>query len=203
MSSGRFGKLAWVRVQWLTLSEANRTGALSWKRNRGDAGGVLTLLGTHLLYLLEWLCGPIASLSGTSFVRPPGDGSAIDERVADDSAELTFEFVSGASGNATVSNASADSRVHGWELVFDKGTITLQNDAHDYMRGFRVTTTDASGNHLEFVDTSSMGGDGRLAPFVRLASRFVASVRASEPVKPDFADAARVAELAAEVRSRT
>jgi predicted dehydrogenase len=198
----RFGKLMEVHVEWLTMSEANRTSARSWKRSRSENGGVVTLLGTHVLYLLEWLCGPIATLEGESFVRSQGAHAPLSERAADDSAALTFKYASGALGRANVSNASIDSRTHSWELVFEEGTITLKNDTRDYMRGFRVESTDESGTRSEFVDTSSPEGDGRLPAFVRLASRFVAAVRASEPMKPDFEDAARVATLASLIHSR-
>jgi predicted dehydrogenase len=202
VTSGRFGTLTRVKVQWLTMSAANRTGAWSWKRDPHQDGGVMTLLGTHLLYLLEWMCGPVATLAGESFVRSPGLGIPVEATEAANSAELMFEFASGALGRATVSNAWADSRVHSWQFVFEEATITLQNDTNDYMRGFRVTTTDQSGAHLDVLDTSSTEADGRLAPFVRLASRFVSAVRAGESVKPDFSDAARVAELAALVHPR-
>ncbi|MCY3916885.1 MAG: Gfo/Idh/MocA family oxidoreductase [Chloroflexi bacterium] len=79
-----------------------RAGDYLWRFDRGIAGsGIIGDLGSHFLYLAEWLYGEIKAITcrlGFTVPRPPLDpaGNAYD--VLDDSCMLTLEFCNGAYG---------------------------------------------------------------------------------------------------------
>ena len=79
-----------------------RDGDYRWRFDRKIAGsGVLGDLGSHFLYLAEWLYGEISAITcrlGYTVPRPPVDPDGEPYEVLDDSCMLTLEFVSGALG---------------------------------------------------------------------------------------------------------
>jgi len=109
--SGRFGSLRRIDVVWLSWSYALANGIRNWKLDSRD-GGALNLFGSHALHMAEWLFGPLHALTarlGDDFVRsgaPPGAFPA------DDTVELTGDFVSGARLTALISNAAPGAPTH-------------------------------------------------------------------------------------------
>ena len=195
LRSRELGAVRRVQVTWLVQSLAQRNHVWSWKADRQRGGGVTTLLGSHLFYLAEWLFGDIrelvsrASSSATAAFTPEG------AEPADDTVDLWASFASGATLSATYGNAAPAGPGHRWECVCEQGTITLHNPTSDYMAGFELTIRTPAQTRVEFRDTPVATVDGRLAPFARLASRFVAAVRNSGTMQPDFAAALRVQEM--------
>lgn len=60
LQRAEIGPIERVAVEWTTRSHAHRHRLWSWKTDAAGNGGVLTLLGTHVLFLLEWLFERIA-----------------------------------------------------------------------------------------------------------------------------------------------
>lgn len=79
-----------------------REGDYRWRFDKSIAGsGVIGDLGTHFLYIAEWLYGEISALTcrlGFSVARPPLDPHGQPYEVTDDSCMLTLEFANGAYG---------------------------------------------------------------------------------------------------------
>lgn len=79
-----------------------RAGDYRWRFDRKIAGsGVIGDLGSHFLYLAEWLFGDIQAITcrlGFTVPRPPVDPGGEPYDVLDDSCMLTLEFASGALG---------------------------------------------------------------------------------------------------------
>ena len=79
-----------------------REGDYRWRFDRRIAGsGVVGDLGSHFLYLAEWLYGEIAAITcrlSHIVARPAKDPQGSPYPVADDSCMLTVEFTSGAMG---------------------------------------------------------------------------------------------------------
>ncbi|HEX3865266.1 MAG TPA: Gfo/Idh/MocA family oxidoreductase, partial [Gemmatimonadaceae bacterium] len=199
ISSHALGDIRQIRVRWFMESSARRLGRWSWKRDRALGGGVMTLLGTHLLYLLEWLCGPIEALDGVSRVLAAAPDVPRGRVEADDTLDARFTFRSGATGEASMSNAISESHEQRWEIDFEHGHALLMNATSDHMRGFSLRIDDRNAI-ATFEDEDAPAVDGRLAPFARLATRFVEHARAGRATRPDFTSAVRVAQLAALVR---
>lgn len=198
--SGVLGQPRHVQVVWLTESWAHRNKAWSWKTDAARGGGATTLLGSHLFFLAEWLLGRVVSVSArigaaaTTAFAPPG------ARPADDLVHCRMEYPSGAVFAATFGNANPGTTVHRWTVVFDGGTVTVENLMSDYMAGFGLTVSGGVLDGERLAETSSEG-DGRLQPFSRLAGRFMDAVRSGRPMYPDLAVGTRALAIDAAVRS--
>jgi predicted dehydrogenase len=197
----KLGDLRHIQVTWLNESWVHRSGGWSWKTDADRDGGVLNLFGTHVLYLMEWLAGPVVSLSArmdsrvTAQLKPDDDA-----RAAEDLVHATFDHASGAVTSITVGNANPGLTAHRWIVVGSAGTAVIDNSTRDYMGGFRLVATNALGDTLLEMSEPATDGDGRLPPFKRLAERFVAAVRAGATCRPGFDEGARVQLLVDAIR---
>lgn len=197
----KLGDLRHIQVTWLNESWVHRSGTWSWKTDARRDGGVLNLFGAHVLYLMEWLVGPVVALcarldSRVTAQLKPNDGA----RAAEDLVHAMFDHASGAVTSITIGNANPGLTAHRWTVVGSAGTAVIDNSTRDYMGGFRLVATSASGELLSDVSEPVSDGDGRLPPFRRLAERFVAAVRAGTTCYPGFGEGARVQLLVDAVR---
>jgi predicted dehydrogenase len=194
--AGAIGPIRHVAVAWLMESRAHRDGQWSWKTDAARHGGVVTLLGTHVFYLLEWLLGPIDRLSARLDCRATSRFIPADsERPADDLAHLLLEHRGGAVSSVVLGNANPAVAVHRWTIIGERGSAVLEN-AGNSLTGFTLNVCDRDGRVIHRSAEATTGEDSRIEPFRRLASRFVAAVRAGTRCRPDFDDGARVAALA-------
>lgn len=201
IAARKLGDLRHIQVTWLNESWVHRSGAWSWKTDADRDGGVLNLFGTHVLYLMEWLAGPVVALSArldsrvTDQLKPNARA-----RAAEDLVHATFDHASGAVTSITIGNANPGLTTHRWTVVGSTGTAVIDNSTRDYMGGFKLVATSAIGEPLLDVSEPVINGDGRLPPFKRLAERFVAAVRAGTTCHPGFAEGARVQLLVDTIR---
>lgn len=200
IDSGVLGQPRHVQVVWLTESWAHRNHAWSWKTDAARGGGAITLFGSHLFFLAEWLLGPTISIwarigaSATAAFAPAG------ARLAEDLVHSRMEHRNGVVFAATFGNANPGSTVHRWTVVFEGGTVTLENVTSDYMAGFTLVVS-GGGLDGERVAEPKADDDGRLQPFRRLAARFVDGARAGQPMYPNLSAGARALTIDAAVRA--
>jgi predicted dehydrogenase len=199
--AGELGNIRHIQVTWLNESWVHRSGTWSWKTDADRDGGVLNLFGTHVLYLMEWLAGPVVALSArtdarvTTQLKPNADAKA-----AEDLVHATFEHASGAVTSIAIGNANPGLTAHRWTVVGSAGTAVIDNPTRDYMGGFRLAVTNARGELISELAEPATDTDGRLPPFKRLAERFVAAVRTGSACHPSFREGARVQLLVDAVR---
>lgn len=187
----RYGKVKHVSLSWLTESWANRNRVWSWKTDATQGGGVISILGSHVFYLAEWLFGPIQSLSG-KVGRPLAQAFAPSDAVAaEDLLLCQFHYPSGIMLDAVIGNAIAGVTLHRWVVVLEDATIEVINETADYVAGFKLRVYQ-NGALTEEVGEGVSTEDGRLGAFSKLAQRFVDAVRTEKAVYPDFAVGARV-----------
>ncbi len=113
-----------------------RAGDYIWRLDRKIAGsGVLGDLGTHFLYLAEWLYGGISSVTcrlGFSVPRPPLDPQGNTYELGDDSCMLTLEFANSALGmihcTAVCYEDSPFGQTHHMEFHGSDGTLYSYTD---------------------------------------------------------------------------
>jgi predicted dehydrogenase len=200
IDGGTLGGVRDVRLSWQTRSGALKHRAWSWKTDAARGGGVVTLLGTHALYMLEYLFGTMTRITGRSEARLTADFAPPGATAAEDTVDWSFDFASGARGTAAITNAGPAQPLHRWEIAFERGTAIVENAGWDYMAGFSFTARDAAGRVIEHAAEPQGDEDGRLPPFRRLAERFVAAAQGGLPCQPDFAAGARVQSLIAILR---
>jgi predicted dehydrogenase len=198
---GELGAIERVEIAWATLSYAHRHRLWSWKTDEARNGGVLVLIGTHVLFLTEWLFGRIAVTAADidnnatqQFAPPGGIGAA-------DSAILHARTTAGAPIAIRLCNSTTGSPCHRWEIAGERGRAVLENLTSDPVAGFRLSLAVAGGPLKEVLKEPAASGDSRLLPFRTLAERFVAAVRASAPCQPDFTAGARVQRLVADIEA--
>lgn len=186
IAGGSYGTTRSVDVVWRTRPRpgGNRP---DWKADAGRGGGVLALLGSHVLYLLEWLLGPIEITAA----HAPGESPAT---------RLALTCVAGdVPVSVALDNHSGEQR-HEWRIDLDEGTLTAANPGLDAVRGFRLL---AGSGTLLAAEPEDLHPDGRVAPVAALATRFLGAVAEGRPMRPDFGDGLRVQRLLAHVeRSR-
>jgi predicted dehydrogenase len=196
LSASVIGKLRCVNVAWLTESWAHKSGQWHWKLSSDHRGGVMSMLGSHLLYLVEHLLGKIDVIEATCLNAANRALAPAGATAAEDTALIHIRLINGLSVSVNVSNAAHNASIHRWELVGDDGTLELVNRAADPVAGFTLLRRDQFGQ--EFVlatENVSEGVDSRSAPFRRMAQRFVDGVRTGAAVYPNFLAGARVQQL--------
>lgn len=199
IDAGLIGRLRHVAVTWHVENAATRLRARSWKTDLAAGGGALANFASHSLHYVEWLCGPLAGLSGRLAGLP--DDPAFQTNVV-----CTFAFASGASGSYSMSSAAFRGSGHRLEIYGDDGGLILNNPTPDYMRGFTLTLIDRNTGEVAPVPLDDdpvdrqFPQDGRIAPVSRLASRFLDAIERGGRAQPDFADGYRAQFLMDAVR---
>lgn len=200
IQEGVIGRIRHVTILWLMESRAHRSGEWSWKTDAARGGGVVTLIGTHVFYLLEWLFDPVERLRArldsrvTARIRPSPDALP-----ADDLAHVIMEHCGGAVSSVTIGNANPGIATHRWTIVGEQGTAILDN-ASNSLTGFTLNVLGADRRIIRQAAEPQTTGDNRIPPFRRLAARFVEVLRSGGRCRPDFVDGVRVASLVEAVR---
>jgi predicted dehydrogenase len=176
--AGAYGSVRSVDVLWLRRPRAGRD-RVSWKEDPARGGGVLAQFGSHVLYLLDWLLGPIEAIAGE------GSGTRL---------VLTCR-AGGVPVSVTLDN-DADEHRHEWRIELTDDTLMAFNRGPDVAQGFRLVA--ASGAVLA-EEPADSHPDGRVAVVSTLAARFVAAAAEGRQVRPSFADGLRVQRLMAEI----
>ncbi|EKV26049.1 oxidoreductase [Caenispirillum salinarum AK4] len=194
LGDGIIGAPRHATVTWLMQSYAQKHGLWSWKSDATAGGGVMTLFGSHLLYLAEWLFGPATRLWAAFDNKATAAFAPAGAAAAEDTVHMRLEHAGGTVFHATFGNAAPGIHRHQWHVAGETGSLVLDNASSDYMRGFTLTGAGSAAD-LAWREPGAAEGDGRLPPFRALAERFLAAVREGTSFRPDFSDGARVQDL--------
>jgi len=184
-----------AHVLWRTLSYPHRTRTWNWKTDGSQRGGVMNLLGSHVVYLLEWLLGPIAELSAefsnaaTQALAPHG------AQPAEDTATISGVTAGGGRLHIELSNAAVDRHSQCWTFALDAEQLVVEAPPGEALGPLSLVRKLRGRREVLVPPEPSAGPDLRLEPFRRLAERFVAAVQQCEPCVPDFSAGARVQRL--------
>lgn len=214
LTSGAIGNLRNVQVTWNVETYAVQQRLDTWKNRGYLGGGALGNLGSHVLYYLEWFCGPIASVRADLQTLPDDSGEFTDGPVRDRFIEVrfdgkaraasktetgvvaAFQFESGASGSMTINTGAYLGSGHRVELYGEEGTVVLENNAKDYMRGFwlRHGSRSESGlfNPGFFGVLGDTKEDGRITTAASLIVGFKQAIEEKTYSLPNFASGYRV-----------
>jgi predicted dehydrogenase len=133
LSSGKIGEVLHFNGRYWCDYGADPQAPMSWRYQGGLGSGALGDIGSHIIDLAEFLCGPITSVQGSQLPilitdRPKPLGAAVghaagvavsDERVPvtnEDIATFTVRFAGGAAGTFSVSRVALG---HPNGLAFD------------------------------------------------------------------------------------
>ena len=191
LENGDVGKVRYVTVDWSVETYANRKRTESWKTTASLGGGALNNFCSHTLYYLEWLLGPIRSMSASRF------RAADDAREGETAVTLRMDGVGGLGIAAHVNTAAQFMHRHRIEVFGESGTLVLENREADYVSGFRLWLAQNGAETLSEVPCTPTprGTDGRVMAVSAIASRFLDSILHGSPLRPTVADGLRVQEL--------
>jgi len=177
VTGGGLGAVRSVEVTWRTRPRSTRAPS-SWKLDGARGGGVLGLLGSHVLYLLEWLFGPVEDIVTT--------------HLSSSRLELTCRAC-GAPAAVVLDNDAGEQR-HEWRVELEQETLTASNVGLDAVSGFRLLR---QGGEVVEAEARDVHPDGRVAAVSALAARFVDAVGAGSPASPGLEAGLRVQRLMA------
>lgn len=193
LDSGAIGSLRHVFLDWRMESYDIRERVSGWKTDSREGGGCLQHFGSHSLYYLEWLFGPILWVSGNKLTAGELSGRG------DTLSVLSLEFRSGLTAAVVISSGATCSSLHRLEVSASNGSLVLCNDRADPVLGFGLQVTLRDGStpfqaHRE-GDGIQLDGDSRVQPVSRLAKRFTDWVLDGTATRPSFSDGLRVQRL--------
>ncbi len=192
LDRGDIGRLRHVAATWRIETYGNRARIENWKSDSAAGGGALNLFGSHVLYYLEWLFGPIAAVTA-SLQRP-----AADPRAAETLCTLSLVTRTDLPMVVSIATDAYQGPGHRIEIYGDDGALILENRTSDYILGFELQTL----RRLDDVKTVSSQmdrdgiRDGRSVATAAGTRRFVDAIVALAPApSPNFRDGLRVQRL--------
>lgn len=194
LADGLVGQIRHVEVTWLTQSRAIEQRSWSWKTDAARGGGVLPLLGSHVVHLLEQVFGPVARVlaaggnATTAEFAPPGATAALD------TVSALLRLTSGVTVNLILGNAERGVQLHEWRISGESGALVARNSTLDPVHGFNLRLLrDRTEAVLAAERSPVVGVDGRTDAVRTVARRFVEAIQHGADISPTFREGARAA----------
>ncbi len=191
------GKKRLIKIDWLVTSRANPKRDWNWYSRQDAGGGALGAVASHAFDYISWLFGSVSRLCGYLNCAIPerpdhNDGGKMKPVDADDTCLIMLELDDGTPVQLSISSVTYGGRGHWVEIYGEKGTLVLgSSNLKDYVHGFELFAAPA-GKSLKKVsvpkklDFNQVFTDGRLAPFIRVVDRFVASIDSGKSLVPSL-----------------
>ena len=191
------GKKRLIKIDWLVTSRANPERDWNWYSQQDAGGGALGAVASHAFDYINWLFGSVSRLCGYLNCAIPerpdrNDGGIMKPVDADDTCLIMMELADGTPVQLSISSVTYSGRGHWVEIYGEKGTLVLgSSNLKDYVHGFELFAAPAE-KSLKKVsipkkyDFSQVFTDGRLAPFIRIVDRFVASIDSNKSFVPSL-----------------
>lgn len=210
IDEGRIGKILSFRASYLHSSATDVEKPAGWKQDRTVCGGgVLFDLGSHVIDLMCWLCGPIVRVSGMSQIAYPvrrGRDGSLWQTNADESFYLMGVTEGGAKGTVTVGKLQVGTNDDlDFEIYGEHGALrfSLMEPNHLYFydgktpetpiggeRGF--VAVDCVGRYPDLIFPSPKAPAGWLYGHLASMHAFLSAVASGTPFSPSFEDGAYV-----------
>jgi len=187
------GKVRYVQIAWLLESFYQKEKIWSWKTDFSLGGGVVPLFGSHILYLIEWLFGKIERIFAMRSSKITKSFAPRNKKAGEEFVVFIAQNYQDIPISVTISNASPGKNLHRWEVVFDEGTLVLENKEKDYMTGFSLVLRKNQKEYLilkEFKNPPVC--DGRFFSVKAMLERFLKAVSKNQEFSPNFKNGARV-----------
>lgn len=198
------GRILRVNVEWTMRGRAARNSAWCWQVDPTSGGGVLFSFGSHVIDYLEWLLGPVRSVSSRLSVCGHRPSDSLGRAVAEDTVDALMMIGDDLPVSLSISNAMPGARGHWLSIYGEHGSLVVgSSNLHDAVLGTALFQTGTNDNELRRVDVEPLETsvpDGRLLLFGRVAAAFVEAIRSGRPVSPSFEDGRRAQVVAQAVR---
>jgi len=172
-------KLLSAAIEWHVLSSAYQNQAPQWKKKLGLGGGTLGHLGSHSLYYIEDLFGPITEL----FATWPEDETQLQMFM---STTLVPQL------QLNISSQAKHIRTHQIRIACEEKNMELSNTTTDYMKGFNYKEYRDYQLTLTEEDTLQTSLDGRIHAVGSLLQRWVTGILEGQLIRPNLKHGLRV-----------
>lgn len=195
VKNGSIGKILSADFQWIVASWADPKRLWKWQCDASAGGGILGALGVHLFDAVEWIVGPVASLSATTGIaiteRPDANGQ-MHAVTAEDHATISMTEESGVPVEISLSNVEKEGRGLFMMVQGEKGSIILESTSRNYGSGFCVKEDIDGVSTVIFEDQTETEGDTRIPHFQALAERVIRAVQMQDRTfRPSFYEGVR------------
>ena len=192
------GKIRYCKVMWITGGRANENTPLNWMNYKKFGGGALLNYGSHVIDYLEWLLGPISSVSADLKIIKNTKKTA----TADDFCQFSALLQSGVPAQATITNVLYGGTGHIIEIYGSEGTLKLSNhNLFDAVNGFTLAKTNSHDETTTIkIKVQPKAADGRIYPFSKLAEDFIKAIEKKETFVPSFTTGVRVHKVMTAIR---
>jgi len=184
VSAGGIGPIRSIDVQWTLQTYANQHGLVSWKTTTSEGGGALFAFGSHVFYYLEWLLGPIRTISARLAGSRPGNDTLVTVKV---------NFENGAEGSIRIDTNDPSRSQHSISVQGSDGNLLLQNLGKDHISGFDLYSEGGLKIDLKPADGATL--DGRISAVTPLAARLVRWINGGLISAPNLTNGHRVQTL--------
>ncbi len=194
LTAGAIGRIARVTIEWTMRGRAAGNSAWSWQFDPSRGGGVLFAFGAHVVDYLQWLVGPVRTVTAHLSTRGGPAGMVPDDRlIAADTLDAILLLEDNTPVSVTVSNATAGGRGHWLTVYGERGALAVGNpNLADAVIGTRLYQSDMSSGTLQEIPVMPMAvegvADGRMRLVERIADAFVAAIRSGASAAPSFED---------------
>lgn len=196
LMEGAVGPLRLITVDWLVEGRADAQRPWNWNSERDRGGGALGALGSHVFDYLGWLFGPVtrlnASLNTLVRTRPDPDGEWLPVD-SDDTCRLWLQLSDDTPVDVCISTVTWQGTGHRMVVYGERGTLMLTSEnQRDYVHGFRLLQADAGEGEWRELDVppalqfTRTYPDGRLAPFIEIARRFLTAIQDQDRATPSL-----------------
>ena len=192
--AGAIGRIARVTVEWTVRGRAAGNSAWSWQFDPSRGGGVLFAFGAHVVDYLQWLIGPVQTLTAyLSTKGGPAEPVPVDHAIAADTLDAILLLDGDIPASITVSNATPGGRGHWLTVYGERGALAVGNaNLADTVIGTRLYQSDMFTGELHEIPVMPIAvngiADGRTLLVGRVAQAFAAAVRSGTSVAPSFED---------------
>ncbi len=211
IDEGFLGRIYHVNVTWYAERQADPALPLLWRHRKELAGfGVLGDIGPHVVDILRWLLGDFRAVSAHCLTAIPrrrvaGSGETVAAD-ADDACAFVADMAAGVQVAVHLSRVAWTSNCHRFEWYGSEGVLLYEADLKagtwisGRLRGARagerqLSTLPIPERLRAGLDTSDPHAAVGTFLFAQLARRFIAGVRAHQPITPNFLDGLRSQEV--------
>ena len=210
LDEGRVGRVLHFHAAYLHNSCIDPERRVGWKQDKTVCGGgVLFDLGSHVIDLMMWLCGPIVRVSGMEQIayasHPDRDGNEWATN-ADEAFYLTCRTAADACGTITVSKITQGANDDlSFEIYGEKGALRFSLMEPNFLEFYDVSAPAAPQGgtrgftHIECVNRypdrvfpSPKAPAGWLNGHLESMRAYLSAVAGNCPFAPSFSDGAAV-----------
>ena len=188
IQQGALGEILHCEVIWNVETYAVSNKIKSWKTDISVNGGTLNNFGSHVLYYLEELFGPIHSISAMSMPEIP---------LTDETIYLYTKFISGQVGSIAISTNSYRGSGHSLEVTGTNGSAILKNIQQSTVSDFELEVKLKNGETQAYKSewVKKNNEDDRILAVTKLVNKFGDWIHTKEVQSPNIDSAIRVEKL--------